>query len=279
MEVEGYEPENTANGDGTGQFFRALPNKSPCLKGENFSGGKLRRERLAVSLFGFMSGEMEKPLVICKTAKSQCFRSLDIRKLAFERRSDKKAWMTSQIMKEWLAAFNCRMTMQKQHVLLFLDNATCHPHTEHSKVPLAWFPPVTTNVSQPVDHCIIRHVNVHSHELLIQSLLAKIDPTSSGCELARTVSALGAVIWSQSIVSQQWNALHGFNSIVSQQWNALHGFNSIVSQQWNALHGFNSIVSQQWNALHGFNSIVSQQWNALHGFGVSALGYLPQDND
>ena len=33
--IQGYGPENIANGDETGLFFRALPNKSLCLKGGN----------------------------------------------------------------------------------------------------------------------------------------------------------------------------------------------------------------------------------------------------
>jgi len=42
--IRGYGPENIANGDETGLFFRALPNKSLCLKGEKCSGGKLQRK-------------------------------------------------------------------------------------------------------------------------------------------------------------------------------------------------------------------------------------------
>ena len=52
-----------------------------------------------------MSGEVEKPLVISKAAKPQCFRNLDIWTLPVEWRSNKKAWMTSQIMVEWLNGF------------------------------------------------------------------------------------------------------------------------------------------------------------------------------
>ena len=62
--IQGYEPENIANGDETGLFFRALPNKSLCLKGEKCSDGKLCKERLTAFLCSFMSGEMKKPLVI-----------------------------------------------------------------------------------------------------------------------------------------------------------------------------------------------------------------------
>jgi hypothetical protein len=68
--IEGYEPENIANGDETRLLFRVLPNESLCLKGEKCSGGKLCKERLTVFLCGFMSGEMEKPLVIGKAFES-----------------------------------------------------------------------------------------------------------------------------------------------------------------------------------------------------------------
>ena len=94
--IQGYEPENIANGDETGLFFCVLPNKSLCLKGEKCLGGKLCKERLTLFLYGFMSGEMEKPLVVGKAAKSRCFRNLDIRKLPVEWRPNKKAWVMSR---------------------------------------------------------------------------------------------------------------------------------------------------------------------------------------
>ena len=142
-----------------------------------------------------MSGEMEKPSVIGKAAKLRCFRDLDVWKLPVEWRSNKKAWMTSQVMEEWLTAFNGRIKMQNRHVLLFLDNATCHLHIKLSNVRLAWFSPITTSVSQPMDQGIVRNVKVHYRKLLMQSSLANTDCTSSGSELARTVSVPDAAIW------------------------------------------------------------------------------------
>ena len=64
--IHGYGPENIANGDETGLFFRALPNKSLYLKGKKCSGGKMCKERLTVFLCGFISSEIEKPLLIGK---------------------------------------------------------------------------------------------------------------------------------------------------------------------------------------------------------------------
>ena len=82
---------------------------------------------------------MEKPLVIGKAAKPRCFRNMDIRKLPVEWRSNKKAWMTSQIMEEWLTAFNGRMKMQNRHVLLFLDKANATPTSNFPTCDLLGF--------------------------------------------------------------------------------------------------------------------------------------------
>ena len=149
-----------------------------------------------------MSGEMEKHLAIGKVAKPRCIRNLDVRKLPVEWRSNKKAWMTSHIMEEWLTTFNGRMKMQNRHVLLFLDNTTCHPHIKFSYVRLAWFPQNTTSVSQPMDQGIIRNVKVHYRKLLMQYLFANMDCTPSGSELARNVSVLDAVIWISQAVKK-----------------------------------------------------------------------------
>jgi len=125
--IQGYEPENIANSHETGLFFHALPNKSLCLKGEKCLGGKLCKARLFFYVV-LCQVKWKKTLVIGKAAKPRCFRNLDIQKLPIEGRSNKKAWMTSQIMEEWLTSFNGRIKMQNRHVLLFLDNTTCHPH-------------------------------------------------------------------------------------------------------------------------------------------------------
>lgn len=198
--IDGYEPENIANGDETGLFFRALPNKSLCLKGEKCSGGKLCKERLTVFLCGFMSGEMEKPLVIGKAAR--CFKNMDLQKLPVEWRSNRKSWMTSQIMEEWLMAFNGRMKRQKRHVLLFLDNATCHPHIQLSNVKLAWFPPNTTSLSQPMDQGVIQNIKVQYRKLLMHSLLFSMDSMSSASKLTKAISVLDAVIWISQAVKK-----------------------------------------------------------------------------
>jgi hypothetical protein len=95
--MDGYEAKDIKNGDETGLFFHALPSKALCLKS---SDGKLCKERLTVFLCGVTTGEMEKPLVIWKVTKPQCFKNIDIKELPVDWKSNKKDRMRFHIMEE-----------------------------------------------------------------------------------------------------------------------------------------------------------------------------------
>jgi hypothetical protein len=71
--------------------------------------------------------------------------------------------MTAALMEEWLKGFNESARQQKKSIPLFLDSATCHPHLQLSNVRLAWFPPNTTNVTQPIDLGVINCVKANIH--------------------------------------------------------------------------------------------------------------------
>ena len=134
-----FQPENIANCDETGLFFRALPNKTLKLKGEKCIGGKQSKERLTVLMCGFADGKLEKPLVIGKARKPRCFKNVKVSDLPVVWRYNRKAWMTSEIMTEWLKSLNQKMKNKKRHILLFLDNATCHPRLNLSNIQLCFF--------------------------------------------------------------------------------------------------------------------------------------------
>jgi hypothetical protein len=70
--------------------FWELPTKSFAVKGEKCTRVKMSKERLTVLLCGNMVGEVEKPLVIGKAAKSKCFKNLKINYLPVISRNNKK---------------------------------------------------------------------------------------------------------------------------------------------------------------------------------------------
>ena len=76
---------------------------------------------------------------------------------------------------------------------MFLDNATCHPKIDLSNVKLAYFPPNTTSVTQPMDQGVIYTLKSFYRKFVLQSLVAKISTCSNVSELAKQVNVLDAV--------------------------------------------------------------------------------------
>jgi hypothetical protein len=68
--------------------------------------------------------------------------------------------MTPYVMEKGLTAFNAKTKQQKHNVLIFMDNVTCHPHTELSNVQHAWFFPNTANVSQPMEQEVTKFIKL-----------------------------------------------------------------------------------------------------------------------
>ncbi|XP_053545444.1 tigger transposable element-derived protein 4-like [Bombina bombina] len=203
MLKEPYATKDIYNGDETGLFFRLLPSKTLAVKREKCTGGKLSKERLTVFLCGNMDGRLEKPLVIGKAAKPRCFKNIDTTQLPVIWRANKKAWMTAELMSEWLKIFDRKMKREGHKVILFLDNATCHPHLKLSNVKLAWFPANTTSVTQPMDQGVIYTMKTHYRKLLLQSLVANISTTQNVHQLVKSITVLDAVNW----ISMAWKSI------------------------------------------------------------------------
>ncbi|GFX03421.1 tigger transposable element-derived protein 4 [Trichonephila clavipes] len=97
--IKEYEPRNIFNTDETGLFFKCLPEKTFTFKKEKCHGGKHSKERLTILLAVNMDGsEKITPLVIGKSAKPRCFKGIN--SFPTKYRSNKKAWMTTELLNE-----------------------------------------------------------------------------------------------------------------------------------------------------------------------------------
>lgn len=171
--IQGYALRDIYNADETGFFYKQLLTKSLALTGEKCSGGKLAKERLTV-LFGCSAtGEKLIPLVIGKAACPRVFRTEHItsRNLPVLWRSNRKAWMTSDLFTEWATLINRIMKAANRHILLFVDNAPSHPKIELSNVELIFFPPNLTAGAQPLDQGIIQSIKLLYRKELLNKLL------------------------------------------------------------------------------------------------------------
>jgi len=76
------------------------------LKSEPCIEGKKAKNRPTVLICGSMVGEIRKPMVIGKFKRLQCFNNMNIFSLPVIWKSNKEAWMTIELMKQWLRYFN-----------------------------------------------------------------------------------------------------------------------------------------------------------------------------
>ena len=72
----GYQLRDIFNADEIGLFYRALPTKSMCVKGDGAKGEKKTKDRISVLLACSAEGEMLTPFVIGRSANPRCFKGL-----------------------------------------------------------------------------------------------------------------------------------------------------------------------------------------------------------
>lgn len=66
-----------------------------------------------------MTGQKEMPLVIGKSARPRAFKQISIADLPVIWKSNKKAWMTRDVMNEWLQQLDRKMGKEKRKNALF----------------------------------------------------------------------------------------------------------------------------------------------------------------
>ncbi|XP_008189021.1 tigger transposable element-derived protein 4-like [Acyrthosiphon pisum] len=177
--IDKYEKRDIFNADETELFFRVLPNKTMAFKNETCNGGKVSKERLTVLLCCNIIGEFERPLIIGKAKRPRAFKKLDVNKFPVDWCWNKKAWMTTQIMTDWLMKFDKQMIKSQRKVLLFVDNAAPHPHLKLKNVELVFFPPNMTSHCQPLDQGIIQQFKKLYRKQLLQKAVADLDAGES----------------------------------------------------------------------------------------------------
>jgi hypothetical protein len=125
-ECENYEARDVYNTDETGYFRRACPKRS--LATATSSGTKQGKERISVLLTCNADGSDKLPLwFIGKYKQPRCFRRERLQglcTLGAHWRHNKKAWMNTEIFKEFLRDFDNRFHGRK--VLLLMDNFSAH---------------------------------------------------------------------------------------------------------------------------------------------------------
>ena len=175
--------------DKTVLYYRALPERSMVIRGDPRKGIKTSKERVTVLLACSAAGDKLKPLVIGKSLKPRCFRGIDKAALPITYRTNKKAWMTSSLFKEWLERLNSKMHLQGGHILLFVDNCGAHPDIQLTNTRMLFLPPNTTSRLQPCDAGIIAAFKAHYRKRLMRHVLAEMDDARTATELSKRLDS------------------------------------------------------------------------------------------
>lgn len=154
--LQDYAAKDIFNMDESGIFFNILPDRTLAVKGERCHGGKRSKERLTVALCCNSDGtEKHPPWIIGKYANPRCFKG--VKTLPCNYRSNKNAWMTASLFREWLLSFERRMAGQNRKILLIMDQCTAHniEGLPLRNIKVLYLPANTTSYLQPLDQGII----------------------------------------------------------------------------------------------------------------------------
>ena len=181
-----YNEENIFNMDETGLFWRQAPTSG--LGTQTRPGRKREKARSTLTVCVNSTGSERLPIwIIGTTKKPRSLSGINIDALGGVWRSNKKAWMTTFIMSEWLHSFYSYIGLSRQ-VLLLLDNFSTHIQGVNitpppANIKIQWLPANSTSVYQPLDQGIIMNLKTYYRKawlhFIIESYEHQQDPVIS----------------------------------------------------------------------------------------------------
>ena len=160
-----YDLNQIYSADEFGLFYRTQPNKSQHLKNENCVCGKHSKQRLTAAN---AVGEKLPLFVFGKSKKPRCFKY--IKRFPCRYRSQKKSWVDSILIEEWLHEVDRCFTKEGRKIVLLVDNCPTHPSIDNLvSTELIFLPPNTTSKFQPMNEGVIRSLKAHYKTMSIKS--------------------------------------------------------------------------------------------------------------
>ena len=189
--------------DESGAFWKALPDKSLTEKKKRCRGGKQANQRVTGAFFVNAAGEKEPLIVIGKRKTPRCFRKLrdQSRPAGCYYFANSKAWMQSELMIRILQTLNTRMKNAGRNIILFLDNAPCHPREliiMFSNIKVAFLPKNTTLRTQCLDAGVIKNWKVKFRKKLLQYVCSQTGRTNvhkKASDIVKSIDLLKAIRW------------------------------------------------------------------------------------
>ena len=101
--------------------------------------------------------------------------------------------MNTDIMVKILSMLDAKMKSQNWNVILFIDNAPCHPQNLKGKVSninVCFLPKNTTSHLQPLDAGIIQNFKAKYRKLLLKFVISRVNDKKTASEIVKEVDVL-----------------------------------------------------------------------------------------
>ena len=167
-----YLDEDVFNADETGLYYRMAPDRAVIAANDFSDGVEGDKERVSILLMTNSTGTYKSRLMVVGQVKApRCLRGLNIGNLPADYRSNKNAWMSSEIFKEFLLDFDAKMREQHRNVLLLIDHYSAHSaalrQIRLSNVTIHFIASNFTSVLQPCESGIIKSFKAEYRKLFL----------------------------------------------------------------------------------------------------------------
>ena len=182
--------------------------KTECKGARKVSkGGKKSKRRVTIAFIVNGAGGSESlPIVIWHTKNPRCFNSVSRESFPAIYYNQAKSWMIGEILHGILGSMNRDLISKGRFVVLFMDNARCHPTDvvgKYRNIKIVFLPPNTTLNLQPLDLGIIQNFNLFYHKLLMSFVLVKIEERTTASDVVKSLTILHAI----RRIAQAWNTV------------------------------------------------------------------------
>ena len=176
-----------------------MPAKSLGVKGDRCRGGKNAKKRVTAAFFVNAADGKESAVLIGRSKKPRCFAKLKniSSPCGAQYFSNDKTWMRSNIMINVLTKLNNHMKRDDRHILLFIDNAPCHPQSlkgMFSNIEVQFLPSNTTSRTQPLD-VGIKTWKVYYRRKLLRYIMSQKKEGKKASEIVKSANLLMDVRW------------------------------------------------------------------------------------
>ena len=204
--LQAYNRDDIFNADETGLYYRGLPDRGHCIRGDELLGGKKAMERITTLVCANMSGTEKRPLfIIGKSRQPRCF-PRDPSRIPVDYGHSKNAWMTGEWFTKWLNKWDAELRCKRRRICLLVDNCSAHPSKiALTNIELKFLPPNTTSLIQPLDMGVIKNWKGHYRSRLNSRVIAALDadPDRRAVDVAKTFNVLDAIY----LAKESWDAV------------------------------------------------------------------------